>query len=159
LTTTLLAFTSELVAKLTGLSVQRLYDWDRTGFYTPEYADRDRSNAYSRVYSFRDVVSLRTLSVLRDQHRVSHQELRRVSNWLKQHYVNPWSERDHDFKTLSGRRGSESLQVITFRCSEVDGRERAEKAIEFIEREYAAAVSTGRPLRIEITRTRMIVDD
>ncbi|MGH7860754.1 MAG: DUF5615 family PIN-like protein [Candidatus Dormibacteraceae bacterium] len=66
---------------------------------------------------------------------------------------------DHDFKTLASRRGYESLQVITFRCSEVEGRERAEKAIEFIEREYAAAVSNGRPLRIEITRTRMIVDD
>jgi uncharacterized protein (DUF433 family) len=41
------------------------------------------------VYSFRDVVGLRALAQLRRQ--VPLQQLRKLGNWLKQHYETPWS--------------------------------------------------------------------
>jgi uncharacterized protein (DUF433 family) len=89
--TELLAFTAEHVSQLTGLSNRQLGYWDRTGFFSPEYADKDRRRAFSRIYSFRDVVGLRTIAVLRNEHRVALQELRRVGAWLKKRQGTPWA--------------------------------------------------------------------
>ena len=85
----LLAFSIERVSRLTGLSVRQLRYWDEEGVYSPEYADEDRRQPYSRVYSFQDVVALRTLAQLRKH--VSLQQLRKLGEWLKQHYDKPWS--------------------------------------------------------------------
>lgn len=83
------AFSIERASRLTDLSVSRLRRWDRSGLYSPEFADEDRSQAYSRVYSFRDIVGLRTLAQLRE--RVSLAELRKLGEWLHKHYDAPWS--------------------------------------------------------------------
>jgi uncharacterized protein (DUF433 family) len=72
------AFTEEQVERLTGLGVSRLRYWDRTKFFVPSYADANRRSAYSRIYSFKDVAALRTISVLRRQHNVPLQYLRKV---------------------------------------------------------------------------------
>ena len=77
------AFSEEHVEKLTGLTKSRLQNWDRTGFFTPEFADENRRTPFSRVYSFMDIVALRTLKVLRDQHNVSLQHLRNVATKLR----------------------------------------------------------------------------
>lgn len=69
--------------------MRQLQSWDRLGLYAPEYATEDRSENYSRVYSFRDIVGLRTLAQLR--HYVSLPELRKVGARLHQEYVEPWS--------------------------------------------------------------------
>jgi uncharacterized protein (DUF433 family) len=87
----LVAFTPDHVRRLTGLSIRQLYYWDKTGFFSPEYADEDCRHPFSRIYSFRDVVSLRTLALLRSKHHVSLQELRKASQWLKLSYDTPWS--------------------------------------------------------------------
>ena len=64
-TTVIRAFSAENVSRLTGLSMSQLIDWDRIGFFRPEHASENRREAYSRIYSFQDVVGLRTLAVLR----------------------------------------------------------------------------------------------
>lgn len=88
--TLIAAFSAEQVHRLTGLSVARLHSWDNSDFFRPSYAYEDRRSPYSRVYSFEDVVGLRTLAILRT--KVSLQHLRRVANRLKAHSGKPWSQ-------------------------------------------------------------------
>ena len=76
------AFSEDQVERLTGLSKAQLRYWDRTGFFAPKLAEEDRRRAYSRLYSFKDVVALRTISVLRNQHNVPLQHLRKVAEKL-----------------------------------------------------------------------------
>jgi len=73
------AFSEDSVKHLTGLTTSQLRYWDRTGFFPPEFAEPKRRLAYSRLYSFRDIVALRTLSVLRNQYSVPLQHLRKVA--------------------------------------------------------------------------------
>ncbi len=85
----LFAFSVDRVSTLTGLSIRQLRYWDKTKVYEPEFTNGSRRQAYSRIYSFRDVVGLRALAQLRE--RVPLQELRRVGAWLKERYTYPWS--------------------------------------------------------------------
>ena len=75
------AFSENQVARLTGLTAHQLKSWDRTGFFAPSFADENRKTPFSRIYSFRDVASLRVLAELRKQD-VSLQHLRKVSQKL-----------------------------------------------------------------------------
>src|SRR5438128_5134619 len=86
----LLAFTADHVCSLTGLSKRQLRYWDATDFFSPTLADDEFGRrAFGRVYSFRDLVGLRTIAVLREQ--IPLQELRRVGQWLRAHSETPWS--------------------------------------------------------------------
>lgn len=85
----LLGFTAEHVSRLTKLSERQVVYWDRTGFFSPAYTNPGR--AYGRVYTFRDLVGLRVISVLRVDHNLPLQELRRVGEWLRDQYDEPWS--------------------------------------------------------------------
>ena len=76
------AFSEEQVERLTGLTKAQLRYWDRTGFFAPKFAEDDRRRAYSRLYSFKDIVALRTISVLRNKHDVPLQHLRKVAEKL-----------------------------------------------------------------------------
>jgi len=78
-TNVIAAFSEEQAEHLTSLSLAQLRYWDRTGFFVPSYAAEDRRSAYSRIYSFRDIVALRILGVLRRQHNVPLQHLRLVA--------------------------------------------------------------------------------
>lgn len=78
------AFSADQVCDLTGLSKRQLAYWDRTDFFSPELVYQRR-----RVYSFRNLVALRTIALLR--RRVPLQELRKVGRWLSDHYEAPWS--------------------------------------------------------------------
>jgi len=84
-----LAFSADQVCRLTGLSPRQLAFWDRTGFFSPAYVDEDRRRPFSRIYSFRDLVGLRTIAGLRTT--VSLQELRKLGAWLKEQYQDPWA--------------------------------------------------------------------
>lgn len=87
------AFSVEHAARVTGLSKTRLSRWDKLGFFSPENADDDdRGNAYSRVYSFADLVGLRALAVLTDEHGISIQELKKTAPELAKRSMRPWSE-------------------------------------------------------------------
>jgi uncharacterized protein (DUF433 family) len=87
---TILAFTVEQASKLTGLSDRQLRYWDDTNYFNPTYSDMKR-RPYGRIYSFHDVVGLRTLAMLRNEHKIPLQELRKIGAWLKQNYGTPWA--------------------------------------------------------------------
>ena len=89
---TIAAFSVEQVASLTKLSVHQLREWDDDGFFEPTLAYSNRRSPYSRIYSFNDVVGLRTLALLRKDHKVSRQHLRKAAVKLKEHSGSPWSE-------------------------------------------------------------------
>jgi DNA-binding transcriptional MerR regulator len=85
------AFTEEHVERLTGLSKSQLRYWDRTGFFAPSFADEGRGRG-GRIYSFHDVVGLRTLGILRKDHRVPLQNLRRVAEKLSHMKRDLWTK-------------------------------------------------------------------
>lgn len=68
---------------LTGLSEDQVGSWRRDGFYIPHYP--------SGLYSFRDIVGLRTLAILRNDRNISRQKLKRFGEWLMERYDEPWS--------------------------------------------------------------------
>ena len=76
------AFSEADAVRLSLLSVGQLRSWDRKGFVQPSYAETDRRLPYSRIYSFRDIVSLRVLGQLRNFYNVPLQHLRSVSDTL-----------------------------------------------------------------------------
>lgn len=85
------AFSEEQAARLTGVTVHRLRHWDRTRFFTPSLGDDDRRSPYSRVYSFRDLLSLQVLRALRDDAGCSLQHLRGVRDKLAHLGHDLWS--------------------------------------------------------------------
>jgi uncharacterized protein (DUF433 family) len=87
--------------RLTGLSARQLSYWDHTGFFSPTLLREHRRRAFGRIYSFRDVVGLRTIAILRNQHGVPLQELRRVGAWLHEKHDTPWSSLEF---ALQGRK-------------------------------------------------------
>jgi len=90
-TNVIAAFSEEHVERLTGVTRGQLRYWDRTNFFTPSYADENRRAAFSRIYSFKDVASLRVLNVLRNQNNISLQHLREVSRRLSHLAENKWT--------------------------------------------------------------------
>src|SRR6266404_2158737 len=89
--TTILAFSTDQVRSLTRLSVRQLRYWDTTGFFSPEYAPGYSYGVFSRVYSFRDVVGLYTIGLLRKRYKFPLQKLRQVGAYLHDHHETPWA--------------------------------------------------------------------
>jgi uncharacterized protein (DUF433 family) len=85
-------FSDEHVSRLTGLSKWQLRRWDGLGFFAPRFAYEDRFVPYSRIYSFKDVVGLRTIAVLMKDFRVSFQELARVARELVKRGYDHWAD-------------------------------------------------------------------
>lgn len=85
------AFTEEQAQRLTGVTVHRLRHWDRTGFFVPSLGSAERRLPYSRVYSFRDLLSLQVLRSLRDDAGCSLQHLREVRDSLSHLGDDLWS--------------------------------------------------------------------
>jgi uncharacterized protein (DUF433 family) len=85
------AFTVEHAARATGVSERRIRYWDQTGVLTPSLASGGKGAPFGRIYSFRDLVGLRTLKELRDTYGLTLQELRRVGERLQRLYDAPWS--------------------------------------------------------------------
>lgn len=89
----LLAFSVDHASRVTGLSKARLTRWDKLGFFSPEHLDEDdRGNPYARVYSFRDLVGLRTLKLLTDSYKVPLSELKRAAVELEKRADRPWEK-------------------------------------------------------------------
>ena len=85
------AFTEEQVERLTGLTKGQLRYWARTGFFSPHLVD-ERRRAYGRIYSFRDVVGLKTLGILRNEKKVPLQHLREVAKKLSHLKDDLWTK-------------------------------------------------------------------
>jgi DNA-binding transcriptional MerR regulator len=88
----LAAFSEEHVNRVTGLSIGRLRYWAKTGFFVPSYVEDDQRQPYSRFYSFKDVVALRALEMLRVQNGVPLQHLRKVAEKLSHLKDDLWTE-------------------------------------------------------------------
>jgi uncharacterized protein (DUF433 family) len=86
----LVGFTVEQTSRLTKLSPRQLMYWDKTGFFSPSVLDAEK-RFFSRFYSFRQVVGLRTIALLRNTHGIPLQELRKVGRWLGERYESPWA--------------------------------------------------------------------
>jgi uncharacterized protein (DUF433 family) len=84
-------FTAEQVCGLCGISLMQLSYWDRTEFFKPQFADEGK-RPFNRLYSFRDVVGLRTIGVLRNKYHVPLPDLRRISEELKKRPDADWSK-------------------------------------------------------------------
>ena len=82
-------FTADQVRRLTGLSASQLRYWDRTGFFAPALPS-EKPGPFSRVYSFRDLVGLRAIAIMRNKHKVPLQELRKVGAAIGG-YEGPWA--------------------------------------------------------------------
>lgn len=77
-------FAEEHVAALTGLSARQIRYWDTTGVYVPALGEPGH-----RLYSFRDLVALRTLSLLRT--KLPLQELRKIGEYVATVHETPWA--------------------------------------------------------------------
>ncbi|MER8712857.1 DUF433 domain-containing protein [Mesorhizobium sp. M0228] len=86
------AFTEDHVERLTGVSKRQLRYWDNDQFFVPTLAYADRSRPYSRLYSFRDVVSLKVLNELRNESRVPLDHLREVKEKLSHLGDDMWAK-------------------------------------------------------------------
>jgi DNA-binding transcriptional MerR regulator len=75
------AFSEDQAARLSGVSLNQLRRWDADGFFCPSYSDT-KGVPFGRIYSFRDIVSLRVLNDLRNNKRISLAHLRDVSREL-----------------------------------------------------------------------------
>jgi uncharacterized protein (DUF433 family) len=88
---TIAAFSEDHAVRLTGVTKTQLRYWDRTDFFVPTYAEQNRRMPFSRVYSFKDIVALRVLNVLRNQFRVSLHQLRDVNEKLSERTTDRWT--------------------------------------------------------------------
>ncbi len=86
------AFSADDVIHLSGLTKSQLQYWDKLRFFPPQYAANNRRSPHSRVYSFRDVVGLRTLSLLRNKHNISFQKVRKFAEDLANYDTSLWSK-------------------------------------------------------------------
>lgn len=87
-----IALTEDHVARVTGLSVSQLRSWDKKGFFTPKHAYDIRNSAYSRIYSFKDVVGLKTVETLRRKYKIGFSKLTEVANELRKRGFEHWAD-------------------------------------------------------------------
>lgn len=86
------AFSEEQIERMVGLSKRRLRYWAKTGFFAPSFIEEDGRLPNSRFYSFKDIVALRTLELLRVKNRVPLQHLRRVAERLSHLRDDLWTK-------------------------------------------------------------------
>ena len=77
-------YTSMEVCQVTGISYRQLDYWDSSGFIKPSVA-RAKGSGTARMYSFVDLVCLRTAKRLRDS-GISLQKIRRSAEYLRTHF-------------------------------------------------------------------------
>lgn len=85
------AFSEDQAVRLTGVRKGQLRYWDRTGFFSPSFCNDSFREGFGRIYSFRDVISLKVIGILRNKHDVSVQHLREVKQNLVRDDRNTWS--------------------------------------------------------------------
>jgi uncharacterized protein (DUF433 family) len=90
-TSVISAFSAEHVARITGLTHRQLAYWDRVGFFKPTYSHVAEGTKPVKVYTFQDIVGLRVIAVLLNDHKLSVQNLRKAAQELTQHSHTPWS--------------------------------------------------------------------
>jgi len=79
-----IGYTSKEVCRVIGVSYRQLDYWDSSGFIQPSVA-KARGTGTARIYSFVDMVCLRTAKRLRDS-GISLQKIRRSTDYLRTHF-------------------------------------------------------------------------
>lgn len=85
-------FTEPQVERLTGVSQRQLRYWAGDGFFVPSVKSPDPDLPHLRLYSFRDLVCLKVLNELRNNARITLQELRDTKERLRNLGEQLWSE-------------------------------------------------------------------
>lgn len=86
------AFTVDQAAKLTGLSEDQIRRWDTEELISPSLGWENRRRPLSRIYTFEDLLALRTLARLKE-YRVSTQQLKKLRRFLDTLAGQPWTGR------------------------------------------------------------------
>jgi uncharacterized protein (DUF433 family) len=81
------AFFADWASQLTGLSSRRIKVWNRDGVLRAQWPHDGRPSG--PMFSFRDIVGLRALAVLRDERHVPLRDLRCIGPWLREHQESP----------------------------------------------------------------------
>jgi uncharacterized protein (DUF433 family) len=76
------------VSRLTDLSERQVRDWTQAGLVTPQYPS-DRGRPSEHVYSFREVVVVRLIALLRER-GVPLGRLRSIQPWLEEQGDRSW---------------------------------------------------------------------
>jgi len=82
-------FTDDQVQRLTDLTLRQLRYWEKTGVFAPSM--HKMGSRPVRLYTFPDVVGLRTIAKLRRDSGISLDDVRRVSKWLAEHPAETWA--------------------------------------------------------------------
>ncbi len=83
-------FSAEQVCRLAQISDTQLRYWYRTNVFRPQRLKGPLGN-FQQAYSFRDVVGLRTISILRNDNNVALKDLREIERKLKETPDADWS--------------------------------------------------------------------
>jgi uncharacterized protein (DUF433 family)/DNA-binding transcriptional MerR regulator len=83
-------FTALQAARLVGLPQQTLSYWVRHGIIQPAYRDDSGWVGFRYLFSFQDLVTLRTLRVLREHH-VPIKKIQWAAATLQQYFGRPWT--------------------------------------------------------------------
>jgi uncharacterized protein (DUF433 family) len=124
-------FSAEQVCQLARISDTQLRYWHQTNVFRPQRL-ADSLGPFRQAYAFRDVVGLRTVSILRNEHNVALKDIRAIEKNLKQTPDAGWSN-------------------ITFHIGE-DGR------IYFEDLKSKAAVSANHVGRTSLFRMRSVIE-
>jgi uncharacterized protein (DUF433 family) len=87
------AFSEDQVTRLTGVSVNQMRRWARAGLVGPSISKGEPGIPLSRLYSFRDLVSLRVLADLRSDKKVSIPHLKQVAAELAHLGDSKWTSK------------------------------------------------------------------
>lgn len=85
------AFSEEQASRISGVSIYQLRQWDKAGFFPAAYGVGQQHVPFGRLYSFRDLVSLRVLNDLRNDKKIPLSHLREVSAKLSHLGDRKWS--------------------------------------------------------------------
>ncbi len=138
------AYTADRVRRLTGLTARQIQYWDERGFIRPSLTRR-KGRGRRRLYSFRDLVSLKVAADLRKS--VSLQLIRKVNDHLRRlDYRDPLAELS--FVVAGGK--------LYFRESArwQDSRQLGQVVASFIVRVGAIAADLQRQIHLDRARAR-----
>ena len=89
---TIAAFTMTQIVKLSRVTARQLVYWEAHDVFTASYVDTISGRAYRRIYSYTDVVSLRTLGILRNERKVTLDQIRKAGKHLSTFSDAPWTQ-------------------------------------------------------------------
>lgn len=83
-------YSGDQVCRLAKISQTQLRYWNKTAVFRPEPVEGE-TGPYKRAYTFRDIVGLRTVSILRNKYHAKLDNLREVERRLKRTRDTDWS--------------------------------------------------------------------